>query len=55
MTQAQANKHASQVVEDDTKDEECPANTRRVVVEDLGGAPVHPDGNALPADARSEE
>ena len=55
MTQAQARKHASQVVEDDTKDEERSANTRCVVVEDLGGAPADLDDDAPPADLCSEK
>ena len=49
MAQAQAKKRASQLVEDDAEDEKPAANTRRVVVEDLGGAPADLDDDAPPA------
>ena len=38
MAQAQAKKRASQLVQDDAKDERLAADTLRCVVEDIGGA-----------------
>ena len=54
MAQAQARARAADLAKDDVDDEDLPASTARVVVEDIGGAPADFDGDA-PPDIEAEE
>ena len=55
IAQTHAKKRSSQLVQDDAIDDGPAADTRRFVVEDLGGAPVDLDDDAPPADPGKEK
>ena len=48
MAQAQAKKHASHLVHDDAEDDGPAPDTRRFVIEDIGGAPADLDDEEPP-------
>ena len=51
LAQAQARKHASQLVQDDMDEDDVPASTARQFVEDLGGAPADLEDDMCDEDA----